>query len=165
MKDMIHFQGQEEAVANAKPKGADVADPDLTRQEGAKTPPLSILCLPARTEADEIIAIMLSQLLGEGGHVVQSIAAASLSSEIVDLVEKYKPDVLCLSATPPAAAMHARYLCKRLRDRLPNVHLVVGLWDTQADLSKAKERIGCNAIVVSSLADAQEQIRLLTLPR
>ncbi len=165
MKDMIHFQGQEEAIANAKPKGADVADPDLTRQEGAKTPPLSILCLPARTEADEIIAIMLSQLLGEGGHVVQSIAAASLSSEIVDLVEKYKPDVLCLSATPPAAAMHARYLCKRLRDRLPNVHLVVGLWDTQADLSKAKERIGCNAIVVSSLADAQEQIRLLTRPR
>ena len=165
MKDMIHFHGHEDAIANAKPKGEDLADLDLTRQEGAKTPPLSILCLPARTEADEIIAIMLSQLLGEGGHVVQSIAAASLSSEIVDLVEQNKPDVLCLSATPPAAAMHARYLCKRLRNRLPKVHLVVGLWDTKTDLSKARERIGCNAIVVSSLADAQEQIRLLTQPR
>ena len=57
--------------------------------------------------------------------------------------------------------MHARYLCKRLRRRLPEVKLVVGLWDAQGDLNKAKERIGCGAIrVVATLADAQEQIRL-----
>jgi hypothetical protein len=31
----------------------------------------------------------------------------------------------------------------------------------QGDISKAKERIGCGAIVVSTLADAHEQIRLL----
>jgi hypothetical protein len=41
------------------------------------------------------------------------------------------------------------------------VKLVVGLWDTQGELSKAKERIGCGAIVVTTLADAQEQISLL----
>ncbi|HZL88881.1 MAG TPA: hypothetical protein VFB96_10950, partial [Pirellulaceae bacterium] len=61
--------------------------------------------------------------------------------------------------------MHARYLCKRLRERLPEVKLVVGLWDAQGDLTKAKERIGCDAIVVATLADAQQQIRLLTQPR
>jgi hypothetical protein len=57
--------------------------------------------------------------------------------------------------------MHARYLCKRLHDRLPEVKLVVGLWDTQSDLNKASVRIGYNAMVVAKLADAQKQIRQL----
>ena len=61
----------------------------------------------------------------------------------------------------PPPMMHARYLCKQLRRRFPKVKLVVGLWDTQGDLNKAKERIGCGAIVVATLADAQEQIRHL----
>ena len=82
-------------------------------------------------------------------------------SEMVDLVEQRKADVVCVSATPPGAMMHARYLCKQLRRRFPKVKLVVGLWDVQGDLNKARERIGCGAIVVATMADAQEQIRLL----
>jgi hypothetical protein len=60
--------------------------------------------------------------------------------------------------------MHARYLCKRLQDRLPEVKLLVGLWDVYGDLNKARERMGFNAIVVSRLANAQEQIPLLSPP-
>jgi hypothetical protein len=81
---------------------------------------------------------------------------------MADLVDpRTAADVICISATPPAPTMHARYLCKRLRGRLPEVTLVVGLWDAQGDLTKAKERIGCGAIVVATLADAQEQLRRL----
>jgi hypothetical protein len=60
--------------------------------------------------------------------------------------------------------MHARHVCKRLRLRFPDVRLVVGLWAAQGDLTKAKERIGCGASahVVSTLASARQQIRLLT---
>jgi hypothetical protein len=43
--------------------------------------------------------------------------------------------------------------------------LVVGLWGVQNDLKKAVDRIGCNAIVVAKLADAQEQICLLSRPQ
>lgn len=56
------------------------------------------------------------------------------------------------------------YLCKRIRSRLPDVNLVVGLWDAQGDLNKARERIGHRAAVVATLADAEEQIRLLVPP-
>ena len=43
---------------------------------------------------------------------------------------------------------------------------MVGLWHAQDDLNKAKERIGCgpNIHVVATLAEAQEQIRLLMQP-
>ena len=47
----------------------------------------------------------------------------------------------------------------------PEMKLVVGLWDVQDDLSKARERIGLDAMVVAKLADAQGQIRLLSQPR
>jgi hypothetical protein len=80
---------------------------------------------------------------------------------MVELVERRKVDVVCISATPPAAVMHARYLCKHLRRRFPEVKLVVGLWDLQGDLTKASERIGCGATVVATMADAQEKVRLL----
>ena len=125
---------------------------------------LSILCLPARTEADEITALMLAQVLETRGCLVQAVSVTSLAGEMGDLVDRCTADVVCVSATPPAAVMHARYLCKRLRSQLPKVKLVVGLWDAQGDLNKAKERIGCGAIVVATLADAQEQIRLLNPP-
>jgi hypothetical protein len=80
---------------------------------------------------------------------------------MMDSLERHKADVLCVSATPPGAMMHARYLCKQLRRRFPKVKLVVGLWDVQGDLNKAKERIGCGATVTTTMADAQEQIRLV----
>jgi hypothetical protein len=80
---------------------------------------------------------------------------------MVELVERRTADVVCVSATPPGAMMHARYLCKRLRRRFPKVKLVVGLWDAQGDLDKVRDRIGCGAIVVATMAEAQQQIRLI----
>jgi hypothetical protein len=74
--------------------------------------------------------------------------------------------VVCISATPPATVLHARYMCRRVRGRFPEVPVVVGLWNAQGDLSKAKVRIGGGATthVVATLAEAQEQVRLLIQP-
>ena len=105
--------------------------------------------------------MMLAQVLETSSCVVEAVAVTSLATEMVELVERRKADVVCVSATPPGAMMHARYLCKHLRRRFPKVQLVVGLWDAQGDLNKVRERIGCGAIVVATMADAQEQIRLL----
>jgi methylmalonyl-CoA mutase cobalamin-binding subunit len=110
--------------------------------------------------------MMLAQVLEMTGCLVQAVSVTALVSEMVDLVEQRKADVVCISAMPPAAATHARYLCKRLRGRFPEAQLIVGLWNVQGDLNKAKERIGCGAAthVVGTLADAQKQIRLLIQP-
>jgi predicted PurR-regulated permease PerM len=166
LKEMIQYRAERQQEAQAK---QDAADTPKTNGDaipgGVNLPGSSVLCLPARTEADEITALMLAQVLETNGCVVQAISVTSLAGEMVDLVDQHTADVVCVSATPPAAVMHARYLCKRLRERLPTVKLVVGLWDAQGDLSKAKERIGCDAIVVATLVDAQIQIQRLTQPR
>lgn len=168
VKVIIHELGQRPSEMPAQPAAKDTieSEGDSTSVVLASAPPVCILCLPARDEADEIAAMMLAQVLERSGCVVQAVSVASLASEIIELAEQRQPAVVCISATPPAAVMHARYLCTRLRARMPNLHLVVGLWDTTGDLTKAKKRIGdgTNAHVVATLADAQEQVRLLVQP-
>jgi hypothetical protein len=163
LKEMIQdrIERQQELQAQQVSENTLEANKDSSLVDSINSPSICILSLPARSEADEIVAMMLAQVLETRNCVVQAVSITSLSSEIIELVERRKADVVCVSATPPGAMMHARYLCKQLRRRIPTVKLVVGLWDVQGDLDKARERIGCGATVVATLADAQEQIRLL----
>jgi hypothetical protein len=46
-----------------------------------------------------------------------------------------------VSALPPLAATHARYLCKRLRPKFPTLKIVVGLWQTGGSTTKAQARL------------------------
>ena len=64
---------------------------------------------------------------------------------------------------PPAALIHARYLCKKLRSRFADVPIVVGMWDAQGDLQKATERlaaVGANKVVNSAAGAVEELARL-----
>ena len=111
--------------------------------------------------------MMLAQLLADGRmpRAVRPVYGRGQRGGSI-LSQRRKPDVVCISATPPAAVMHARHLCRLVRGRFPEVPVVVGLWDAQGDLSKAKTRIGGGATthVVATLAEAQEQVRLLIQP-
>ena len=165
VKEMIEERGERQQEIEGAQSGKE-ADGDASAAIAANPPPLCILCLPARTEADEIAGMMLLQLVEMSGCLVQIGSVASAASELVDLVKQLHADVVCISAMPPAAVTHARYLCKRLRGRFPEVRLVVGLWTAQGDLNQAKERLGCGAAVqvVATLEDAQQQIHLLIQP-
>ena len=165
VREILQDQGDRrpETPAAERTENEDEADGDSGGAVEPHGSGLCVLCLPARTEADEIAGTMLAQLLELPGCRVEAAPFASSPGELIDLVRKLKPRVVCISSLPPAAVMHARTLCKRLRGRVPAGNLVVGLWHAQGDRSKAKERIGCGAEaqVVTTLADAQEQIRLL----
>jgi len=168
VKEIIQEQGerQQEMPATEGTENGSEADGDSSPAVATNRSGLRVLCLPARNEADQIAGTMLSQLVEMPGCHVEAALVASAASELIDLVQQRNAEVVCISAMPPAAVMHARTLCKRLRGRVPEGNLVVGLWHAQGDLNKAKERIGCgaNVHVVATLADAQEQIRLLIQP-
>jgi predicted PurR-regulated permease PerM/methylmalonyl-CoA mutase cobalamin-binding subunit len=163
LRDTVDDLGERQRDSPTEPQGN--LELPLSRQNPAvladRARP-TILCLPARNEADEIVIMMLAHALEISGHCVETVSLTALAGEIVELVEERVADVVCISAMPPAAATHARYLCKRLRGRFPDAHLVVGLWNAKGDLEKARKRIGCSASVriVGTLAQAQEQIRL-----
>lgn len=162
LKEMSRECGEEpQQDRQAEPGSSPAPEADKGSHDVdlSNSPKRFILCLPARSEADEIASTLLAQILDARSYLVHTVPVTSPASEIVDLIEQRQPDVVCISATPPAAVMHGRYLCKQLRNRFPRLSLVVGLWDVQGDLNKAKKRINYGATVVATLADAQEHIR------
>lgn len=168
LKETVDELGEREKESRTKEaaKAAKESDGDSISLVPTDTSSLCILCLPARDEADEIAGMMLAQLSATRGCTVEAVSVTALASEMVDLVEKRKADVVCISAMPPAAATHARYLCKRLQGRFPDAHLIVGLWNAKGDLTKMRERIGCGptTLVVGTLAAAQEKIHGVLQP-
>ena len=90
LKEMIQDRGERQQEMQAKEDTADApeVDGDSSRVDGASSSRLRILCLPARTEADEIAAMMLAQVLETTGCRVQAVSVTSLAGEMVDLVDQ-----------------------------------------------------------------------------
>jgi predicted PurR-regulated permease PerM len=135
-------------------------------KEGANAYLRCVLCIPARDPADEIAAMMLTQVLEREGYCAQYVSVEKLASEYMDLIEKKEVQVVFISALPPAAVTHARYLVKRIRSRFPDVKIVVGLWTTEGSLERPKRRLelaGATA-TVGSLESAVEQLRQTVAP-
>lgn len=98
-----------------------------------------VLCIPARDEADEIAALMLEQLLNKRGISATVLSCAGLLGECIQEVDKRKPRVVCVAAVPPFGYVHARYLCRRLRDRFPELKVVAAIL-TEGDVNEIKKR-------------------------
>jgi len=182
VRDIVEELGDEEvAEREAKAKKEEKKE-EKEEKEAAKTgiapPPKSkhltlpkdcvvnVLLLPARGDSDEIVALMLNQLLEFRGYCTETVAAGSLASEMVNLISTKKADIVAVSAMPPAAIAHARYLCKRVHAKFPEMLMTVGLWTAKGDLRKPRKRIACaeNVPVVPSLAQMQHEIDQIAQP-
>ena len=125
-----------------------------------------MLCLPAHDEADEIVGMMLAQLLEFKGQRAIAASQVSLASEMLEQVHEQCAAVVCISALPPAALAHSRYLCKRLSARFPKLPAVVGLWTSKADPKKSLDRLPCDGPLhlVTSVTAAIAEIHQLVQP-
>jgi hypothetical protein len=99
---------------------------------------------------------MLVQLLQQQGLEAQSAPTQLGVSELIGLVEKAGVDVVCISVVAPSTVLHARYLCLKLRARLPKQRIVVGLWGATENVTDAARRVRDSGAdeVVTTLADA-----------
>ncbi|XZE35006.1 AI-2E family transporter [Pirellulaceae bacterium SH501] len=147
MRDIVQYRGE-----RFKESGAKVPEFRVQQEQ-------IIFCLPAKTEADEITAMMLAQVLGEEGRIAQFLPVSTSVVDIMESMIRYKSVIIFVAATPPTAVIHCRSLVRRLHERIPNVQMLIGLWGAPKDLGKAQERIGHNVIVVGSLTDAISQLR------
>ncbi len=118
-----------------------------------------IVCVPARDEADEIVAIMLAQVLETAGHRAQSIPLGT-ASEMLAHVKEEKPDVVCISALPPFAIPHVRSLYAKLRAQDEKLRIVVGLWNFSDDPLKVNRRLGLaeGARAFTTLAEIRQEL-------
>lgn len=167
ISDIIEDQKEQydlSAAAEAVPPGAA----EEAAEHAAEVEPvgqvqrsLRILCLPAEDTADQLAGRMVAQLLSARGHTAETDTLPAAASEATELLERHQADCVIISALAPGGAVPAREGCARLRSRLPNLLIVVGLWNVSGPISGVQDRItraGANA-VVTSLADAIEAVR------
>jgi hypothetical protein len=127
-----------------------------------------ILCLPAHDRADEITASMLGQLLEQKGFAALSFPIVGSSPhEWLASIEAGRNDVICISALPPYAFAPARAMCKQIRERFPQLKVVVCVWGFSGDTNKAKARFERTQPhrLATSLAEALEQVEELVRPK
>jgi predicted PurR-regulated permease PerM len=113
---------------------------DDTRRKIEETEVVDVLCIPARDDADALVALLLSQLLGRQGCKAQSIPIGT-AAEMLAQVAELDPGVVCISALPPFVVDHARALYRKLRAQAPNLYIVICLWHFEGDLQKAAARL------------------------
>jgi predicted PurR-regulated permease PerM len=118
-----------------------------------------VVCLPARDEADEIVAIMLAQVLETVGHQALCIPLGT-AAEMLAQVKDERPDVVCISALPPFAIPHARALYAKLRAQDSKLRIVVGLWNFTDDPTKVSRRLGLSegARAFTTLAELRQAL-------
>jgi hypothetical protein len=112
--------------------------PGARVKRAALNGPATVLCLPARDEADMLASRMLVTLLKRRGIQAKS-TTPSLASEAIDAVEREGARIVCVTAVPPFGYMHARYLCRRVQDRFDQVKLI-GAILTENDAEEVRQR-------------------------
>ena len=63
------------------------------------------------------------------------------SSEMIARAMLARPDVVCISALPPFALVHARALYNKLRAQSPEMKIIVGLWNYPGDVERIAARL------------------------
>jgi predicted PurR-regulated permease PerM len=100
-----------------------------------------LLGCPGHDEADVLALQMLQQLLDAAKWDVEILSLDLLSAELIALIGDKKPPVVCIAALPPGGLAHTRYLCKRLRARLPQAKILVGRWGLAGNLEQNEDQL------------------------
>jgi predicted PurR-regulated permease PerM len=147
--------GEESAAAGGGREDGELTSNEALHDRDSR----KILCLPARDEADEIVAIMLAQVLETAGHQAQCVPLGT-AAEMLAQVKEERPDVVCISALPPFAIPHARSLYAKLRAQDSKLRVVVGLWNFSADPLKVNRRLGLaeGSRAFTTLAELRQEL-------
>jgi len=130
---------------------------------GAPARSARVICVPASGEADEIVGVMLGNLLTAEGHKAKCISIGTVE-EMLAKAESAHPKIICISAIPPLAVVHARAIYAQLRAKFPGQPIVVGLWGFTGDVLRSASRIDEteNVKVLTTLAEAVLQVKILS---
>jgi predicted PurR-regulated permease PerM len=166
-EELVEELGEEANAADKTPDESAMpeADDDRSTEIGSQSrssesPRLSIVCMPARDRADEIVAAMVAQLLEKDSFSARSLKIGAVA-DMLDEVSELEASIVCVSALPPFALGHARSLCRRLKTRCPQVRVILGLWNFEGGVARAQDRVGTSSadMVGTALSEVLAEIR------
>jgi hypothetical protein len=117
------------------------------------------LGFPADGKADEVSLLALAKLLDGQRYKMDVISPDMLASEMITLLGQKQPGLVCIGALAPGGMAHARYLCKRIRARFPEIKILVGRWGASENIEAARATLTSAGAdrVAATLHEAHEQ--------
>jgi predicted PurR-regulated permease PerM len=166
MRDLIEELAEEKEDSKIAATGTEAKEHLDPETELFTTSQLTVLCVPAKDEADELAGLMLAQLLSRHGVQTTVLPAKTLAHDVLERVRGHSASILCVSAVAPFGLIAARHLCRRLRREFPERKIVAGLWNVPAGEKDLQNRLAASTAdnMVSSLTQAVEQILPLANP-
>jgi predicted PurR-regulated permease PerM len=122
----------------------------------------SSLCIAStRDGVDHLAAQMLARLLPAPEFTAVALAHSNIAAEALEAIEARRCKTVLISALQPPAASHAESLCRRLRQRFPELRILVGLWGSDGDVAGAAVRLKAAGAdeVVTTLHGAVQRVR------
>lgn len=123
---------------------------------------VKILACPAFDETDVLALEMLGKTVQLGGlhrFEFEIVPTETLSAEVVERAAAEEALLVCIGSVLPGGLAHTRYLCKRVRQRLPEVKILAGRWG-QGDArttERDQQLIEAGADTVASTLQATRQ--------
>jgi predicted PurR-regulated permease PerM len=125
VRDVEQIMSEHEFVEFAGSSGADTDKEEGPRPEREL---VAVLAIPGQDLADTIALSLFERFADLRGYQLETTGTDHLVGELLDRVEREQPAVVLIAAVPPGGLTHTRYLCKRLRNRFPQIRIVVGRW-------------------------------------
>src|SRR3954453_928156 len=122
-----------------------------------------VLCVAGRSALDEAAAALLAHMVEKRGIGARVVSASEVSPTQLARLDVEGVQVVCVSYLDPGNYKNARYLMKRLKKRMPQVHPIAGFWGYAESDSHYLDSLEAMEMddVVSSLSQAVERVLVL----
>jgi predicted PurR-regulated permease PerM len=112
-----------------------------------------VLCIAGRGPLDEAASTILAQLLQKHGLGARVLPYAAVSRSAIASLDTTDIAMVCISFLDISGnPTHLRYLMRRLKERLPNIPILIGLWpigDATSSNEALTESIGASYYTTS----------------
>jgi predicted PurR-regulated permease PerM len=123
-----------------------LAKDKLATHWGGKAP---VLCIAGRSGLDEAVANMLAQILSKHGIGARVEGADALSTANIFRLETTGIAMVCVSFLNTSSIAHMRFTIRRLRRKLPDVMIVLGSWNAEADTTVLADAVKADGVALT----------------
>jgi predicted PurR-regulated permease PerM len=118
-----------------------------------------VLCIPAAHEREELASIMLSEIISRLSFTADILTKYD-SDSVVSAIKSTDYDLVCISLVAPFPISQARNLCAEIRNAVPHLKIMLGLWGMIGNSLGIEKKLKTNKAdnVVSSLSEAVSEL-------
>ena len=157
------YEGTAEIARAMMAPGAAAGSDGAALRSGPASLGARLVFCPVSDEGDKTALFLLALMLGPALADTRVTSHALLVSETLEVIQRDKPDLVCVGSLPPGGLRETRFLVRRLRARFPDLPLVVGRWDSARRVERWREQLVGLGIetVLPTLAATRTRVELL----